>query len=545
MLERFFRKRVGGRRKAPLGREFAVGDVVEQRFDIEQVRRGYMGIVYLAYDRHRRQRVAIKTFQNKFLWDSAAISRFNAEAELWMRLGSHPNIVRALDLRTFVGKPHVVAEYVHGGPLRALVGHLSLQEALDYAIQICWGMRYANERYALLHGDLKPDNVLVGLDGRAKITDFGLARVLPRWQWSDELLSRRGPAPRRAGADVLGGTLPYMAPELLEQSPNIGAWTDVYAFGVTLYELLTGRMPFDAARDESLIRLHLHAPPPDPRELKPQLPPELAAVVLTCLAKRPADRYQQFADLEADLQQARATLAGTPLVAESQGADEVQWRERGLAHLDLGEYREALSCFLEVVRLDPAAAGGWLHLARARLKLWQYDEALRALDEGLARAQSRNEYGQLYQVRGEVFASMLHPRAAVEMFDRGLSYTPNAPGLWREKGALLLRVGMAREAIACLETAVRYDKFDSLAWRLLGDAEMAQGRLRQAAHAYAEAVHLDPRAALAWAHYGRCQLRLGRVKEAGRSFEMALALDPELQEALEGVRQARGERGAR
>src|SRR5512145_1653841 len=138
MLTRLFKK---GKRSsqavAQLGREFNVGDVVEQRFEVEQIRRGYMGIVYIAYDRQRRRRVVLKTFQNKFLWDEEAIARFSAEAELWVRLGSHPNIVCAYDLRTFLGKPHVIAEYVHGGPLRALVGHLQMQEAFDYAIQIC------------------------------------------------------------------------------------------------------------------------------------------------------------------------------------------------------------------------------------------------------------------------------------------------------------------------------------------------------------------------------------------------------------------------
>src|SRR6476661_9665393 len=195
-----------------LGREFNVGDVIEQRYEIEKTRRGYMGIVYIAYDRQHRQQVVLKTFQNKFLWDEEAIARFSSEAELWVRLGSHPNIVRAYDLRTFLGKPHVIAEYVHGGPLRTLIGHLPLKEAIDYAIQICWGMNYAVEHAAILHRDIKPDNIMVTLDGQAKVTDFGLARVLPNWQWSDTLRDRRSPAARirTPTTDVLGGTLPYM-----------------------------------------------------------------------------------------------------------------------------------------------------------------------------------------------------------------------------------------------------------------------------------------------------------------------------------------------
>ena len=128
MLKRWFRRR---RRlnDAQLGREYQVDDVIDQRYEVQQVRRGYMGVVYIAYDRQRRRRVVLKTYQTKYLWDEAAIRRFNAEAELWIRLGSHPNIVRAYEIHTYMGRPHVVAEYVHGGSLRALVGRLQPVEA--------------------------------------------------------------------------------------------------------------------------------------------------------------------------------------------------------------------------------------------------------------------------------------------------------------------------------------------------------------------------------------------------------------------------------
>lgn len=546
MLQRLFKRgdkatRAGAR----LGREFGVGDVLEQRFEVEQVRRGYMGIVYLAYDRQRRQRVAIKTFQNKFLWDEEAIARFSAEAELWVRLGSHPNIVRAYDLRTFLGKPHVIAEYVHGGPLRTLIGHLQIQEALDYAIQICWGMSYAVERAALLHRDIKPDNIMVTLEGQAKVTDFGLARVLPRWQWADHLHNPRS-APARlratAAAEVLGGTLPYMAPELIEESSSIGTWTDIYAFGVMLYELFTGKLPFDSMRDESLIRMHLHVAPRDPREIKPQLHQGCAHIVLRCLSKRISERYQSFGEVEQDLQILRKHLFQqryTAVWPAEGGAERDRWTERGLAHMDLREYSEALTCFRQAAALDDTRPDIWLNLARARLKLWQYTEALRSIDEGLQHASSRNEFGQLYGVRGETFTAMELLEEATAAYDQGLSYTPNAPYLWREKGALLLRMGLLRESQQCFERAIGYDAFDSLAWILLGDAQRQQDRPKKAYHAYGEALKLDPRSATAWARYGACQISLARPADAVRSFEMALKLDDELDEANAGLRIAR------
>jgi len=546
MLQRLFKRgEKSPKRGARLGREFSVGDLLEQRFEIEQVRRGYMGIVYIAYDRQRRQRVAIKTFQNKFLWDEEAIGRFSAEAELWVRLGSHPNIVRAYDLHTFLGKPHVIAEYVHGGPLRTLIGHLQMQEALDYAIQICWGMNYAVEQAALLHRDIKPDNIMVTLDAQAKVTDFGLARVLPRWQWAEHLHDP-GSAPLRlraaATSDVLGGTLPYMAPELLEESFSIGTWTDIYAFGVLLYELFTGKLPFDSVRDESLIRMHIHVAPRDPREIKPQLHQGSAHIVLRCLAKRPTDRYQSFREVEEDLQLLRKHLFQqrfTVVRAAESSAEQDRWTQRGLAHMDLHEYSEALTCFRQVVALDDRRPDSWLNLARARLKLWQYTEALQSIDEGLKRAVSRNDFGQLYGVRGETFTAMTLLEEATAAYDQGLSYTPNAPYLWREKGTLLKHMGLLREAQQCYERAIAYDAFDSLAWRLLGDVQRDQERPKKAYHAYGEALKLDPRSAVAWARYGACQLKLSRPADALRSYEMALKLDDELDEANTGLRIAR------
>ncbi|MFL5804011.1 MAG: protein kinase domain-containing protein [Roseiflexaceae bacterium] len=545
MLRRLFkRSRKSSGKAIQLGREFKVGDIIEQRFEVEQVRRGFMGIVYIAHDRQRRRRVAIKTFQNKFLWDEEAIGRFSAEAELWVRLGGHPNIVRAYDLRTFLGKPHVVAEYVHGGPLRTLVGHLQIKEALDYAIQVGWGMSYAVEHAAILHRDIKPDNIMVTLDGQAKVTDFGLARVLPTWQWADHLRDLRSPAVRIRTplSDMLGGTLPYMAPEAIEGSIHIGVWTDIYAFGVMLYELFTGKLPFDSMRDESLIRMHFHVPPRDPRDLKPDLHKGAAHIVLRCLAKRPAERYQSFREVEEDLQLLRKHLFAErfAIVWPVDGdAERDRWTERGLAHIDMGEYSEALTCFRQALALDDSRAEGWLNMARARLKLWQYNETLRAIDDGLKRAIDRNDFGHLLTLRGETYAAMMMPDKAMAAYDQGLSYTPNAPRLWREKGMLLQRQGLLREAQQCIEKAIAFDAFDSVAWRLLGDLQRDQERLKKAYQAYAEALKLDPRSAITWARYGACQIQLGRPSDALRSYEMALRLDADLDEAIAGARQAR------
>ena len=542
-LKRLFRLgRSTGGDADTLGREFGVGDLIERRFEIETTRRGYMGVVYIAYDRHLKRRVVLKTFQNKYLWDEEAIARFNAEVELWMRLGQHPNIVSAYDLRMLLGKPHVIAEYVHGGTLRTLVGHLSLQETLDYGIQICRGMQYAFQHAAVLHRDLKPDNVMVTLDGQAKVTDFGLARLLPTWQWAEHLRDPNSAAMRMRAtitSDELGGTLPYMAPELFEGAGQSGTWTDVYAFGVLLYECMTGKLPFDAIRDESLIRLHVSAPPRDPRTLKPSLPPQLTAIVLRCLAKRPSERYQDFDQVEDALQHVRADLFGSFYTAtwpEDDAAESERATERGLAHMQLAEYKEALRAFNQAAGLDRQRADSWLHIARANLSLWQYHEALNAVEEGLRRAVSRNEFGQLYGERGNIYTAMELPDRAMAAYDQGLSYTPNAPALWSDRGSLLRRLGRPQEAQKCFERAIRFDPLDLTARQLLADLHYAEERYRQAQSIYEEIVRLNPRAADAWSRIGICHLHQRRTQDAGDAFTMALRIDPEHAEAAEGQR---------
>lgn len=544
MLKRWFQRR---RRlsDAQLGREYKVDDVIEQRYEVQQVRRGYMGVVYIVYDRQRRRRVVLKTYQTKYLWDEDAIRRFNAEAELWIRLGSHPNIVCAYDIHTYMGRPHVVAEYVHGGTLRALVGRLQPQEVIDYGIQICRGMQHAVDRLNLVHRDLKPDNIMISFDGRARVTDFGLARVLRPWRTSFDAdhAEQRNRVSLRAAISTsgVGGTLPYMAPELFEGA-DASVWSDIYAFGATLYEMFVGRLPFDAQRDDALIRLIRKAPPPDPRRLAPGTPPDAAAIVMRCLAKRPTERFQSFAELEAALQRVREALVGSPFVDESSfdNHDEAErWKERGIAHMNLEEYKEALRCFKRTVELDQDQPDGWNLIARCSLKLWLYHEALQAVEEGLRRAVSRTEFADLYGARGDIFAAMQKPIEALAAYDKALSYTPSAPALWRSKGMLLQHLGELASAQECFEKTIRLDPSDAIAHRRLGDLLCRRGRYKAAANSYAEALSIDPRSVEGWVRYGTCLLHLTRMEEAQHAFEKALQIDPDNRDALAGLQRVK------
>jgi tetratricopeptide (TPR) repeat protein len=130
------------------------------------------------------------------------------------------------------------------------------------------------------------------------------------------------------------------------------------------------------------------------------------------------------------------------------------------------------------------------------------------------------------------------PDKAMAAYDQGLSYTPNAPALWCDRGALLRRIGLLREAQQCFERAIGFDNLNLTARRLLGDVQYDQERYRKALEIYTEIVQLNPRAADVWARLGACQLHLKQPRAALRSFDMALKINPELEEAHNGVRQA-------
>ncbi|NLF77767.1 MAG: serine/threonine protein kinase, partial [Chloroflexi bacterium] len=166
--------------------EFAYGDRIDGRYEVAQVLRGGMGIVYLCYDHEDRKSVAIKTFQSRFLTNENAVARFTNEALTWIRLEKHRHIVRAQRVQKFEGRPHIILEHISGpeglGPdLRSWIRHnrIDLPTALEFGLHIVLGMQHASTMLpGLVHRDLKPANILVRHDGIAKVTDFGLVRSL-------------------------------------------------------------------------------------------------------------------------------------------------------------------------------------------------------------------------------------------------------------------------------------------------------------------------------------------------------------------------------
>ena len=265
---------------------------------------GGMSEVWAAEDLELGRRVALK-----FLGHEADPARFDREARAVAAL-AHPNICQLYDYGEEDGRPFMVLEYLGGGTLEARLAAgepLSDNDTERIASEVAEGLAHAHAR-GLVHRDLKPANVLFDEEGRAKIADFGIARL--------------GGAGTLTEAGTLLGTAAYISPEQAQGLPATPA-SDVYSFGVILYRLLTGRLPFEAEGALELARMHVNEQPPPVLEVRPDAPPALAALADAALAKDSDARPPDGAALVAALGSGGATLAEAPTVVGTAAATQV------------------------------------------------------------------------------------------------------------------------------------------------------------------------------------------------------------------------------
>jgi eukaryotic-like serine/threonine-protein kinase len=274
---------------------------------------GGMGEVYRARDTRLERDVAVKVLPPHLGDDAVALARFEREAKAVAAL-SHPNILGIFDVGREGSTAYVVTELLEGETLRERLaaGALPPRKAAEYAAQMARGLAAAHEK-GIVHRDLKPENVFVTGDGRVKILDFGLAK-------EEQPPANLGPTetPTRLAATdpgVVLGTVAYMAPEQVRGQP-LDHRADLFAFGATLYEMLTGRRAFQRETAAETMTAILKEDPPELAAVDPKIPPGLARIVQHCLEKRPEERFQSARDLAFDLEAiAGGSTTGTQAAA--------------------------------------------------------------------------------------------------------------------------------------------------------------------------------------------------------------------------------------
>jgi eukaryotic-like serine/threonine-protein kinase len=296
------------------------GTVLSGRYRLDaKLGSGGMSTVYLARDETLERWVAVKVLHREISEQPDQLERFSHEARAVAQL-SHPNVVAVIDAGQDQGRPYIVFEYVEGETLKDRIerlGTLPLDEAAAYAIEIGRGLAAAHAR-RLVHRDVKPQNVLIDPEGRAKVTDFGIARSL-----ESDGLTKTG--------RVLG-TTDYVSPEQA-MGHDVDARSDIYSIGVLLFEMITGELPFTADTLVGVAMKHVNEGMPDPQRLRPQTSSALAAVIERATEKDPGRRYPDMQAMLDDLEHAlevEVARAGTAHGEATAVLDSVPHPERRL-----------------------------------------------------------------------------------------------------------------------------------------------------------------------------------------------------------------------
>ncbi|MCW3129919.1 MAG: serine/threonine-protein kinase [Methanophagales archaeon] len=540
------------------------GDVIVNRFEITEVLEGGMGIAYVALDHRWKRPFAIKTFKDEFFWGDGPIKRFMKEADTWINLGRHTNIVFANFVMEIEGKPHILLDYIEGGNLAQLVGKVNIFEALDFAIQVCDGMDYAYNKLGVIHRDIKPSNILISeLNNRKiyKITDFGLVAILEeahpdkRMEIFTKQISRGG------------GTWPYMPPEQFPRkilnhysfapSRPMTTRSDIYAFGATLYEATTGRHPFSSV--EEIFKAKVV----NPKLINSTIPKQLDELIMRCLEKDPEERPRSFKELKDELIEVHRDIFVEKYIkiGKEEELDEKDWLNKGFSYLQLKRNEEALKCFNTILARNPKNEKALCDKGLSLLGLNRVNEAIVYIDDALkinprdkiilfAKGLCLNELGQ-YETAIEYFdkglqippegdldkvqllANKSHSlmklekyQSALDCINESLRLYPRSPECLIAKGELLTLLGKIHEAIECLDKAISINPQVAKTWyergcvlHLLGSQDRKVSRFEDAVKCYDKALEIDPVHIDAWMGKGLSLHVLEKDEEAKKCFE--------------------------
>jgi serine/threonine-protein kinase len=500
---------------------YQIGDRIGDRYEVLAIHRGGMGVVYATLDHRTKLRRALKSLQIVYSPGNITCDLFTEEASIWVKLGNHPCIVRAFRVTYIDWQMFVIADYIRGpesmgSDLRAWLGHprLTLPVAMKMAWEIAMGMKHAVQVIpGLVHRDVKPSNILVDEQGRAMVTDFGLAGS---WE---------------PGA----GTPAYMAPEQWEEA-KLDQRTDIYAYGCVLYEMVTGHRMFGAAGIQEWAMAHLYQRPIPPTQLA-DIPPGIEEFVFRCLEKKPAARPNGWDEVVSACGEWYQRLTGRPAILEFDpgSAAESELIDACESLGATGNHEDMLKLSDRLIAEFPDSRDTMLH----RVDLLQHEErtpeSRALLDRVLvmfpndAAAWVKN--GALLHRGAYSNKNPEQTRALCERglaaYDRAVSIDPSNCDAWIGKARVFRGLEQKEELWAAIDRAIAINP-RSDAWIMRFDVLIDQERWEDAVAAADRALAIFPANFFCWRDKARVLLKLGRAEEALAASERALALDPTL-----------------
>lgn len=513
--------------------KFKKGDFIGQKYEVYDVLgEGGFGIVYLAYSNETKTAYALKTFRDEYLKDMTTIERFRREAQVWIDLERHPYLVRASFVDKLSGRLYIAMEPIFADEpgMNTLEGYLrrrppDLAQSLKWAIQFSHGMEYAYSKGVKAHRDIKPANIMIDQNKAVKISDFGLAGVLPESSASEQEMVAENIGNNSSMQTVVGtsiGTPEYMSPEQFSDLASCDERSDIYSFGIVLYQMASGgRLPFFI--DNPMYRWtalrHFHQGEPVPKLKSPLYP-----IIQRCLEKEPEKRYQTFKELRADLEPLLNRETGEIVrLPESKEMETWECNNKGISFKHLGKYEAALSCYDRAIEINQGNFGAWNNKGTCLCNLGRYEEA-KACYETALRINPDNE--KAWHNKGALYLSLLKYDDAIDCFNKALNINPMLSIAYFNKGLCLIEIEEDEDAIHCFNQALEIDQNNL---KIISEKEKCcqkLGRYDEALRCANIILSVEPTDDATLTNKGQTLAMLERYDEALQCFEKAREMNP-------------------
>ncbi|MBI2949049.1 MAG: tetratricopeptide repeat protein [Verrucomicrobia bacterium] len=551
------------------------GDFIAGEYRVRRVFGGHgrsgMGVVYLVEGRSSEMPFVLKTFQSKRA-NPSSLARFKAEAETWINIGKHPNIVQCHWVREFSDQLFVAAEFIwpDDAGRNTLTQHLAsggltLRQQLNWIAHFCFGMKHAMAHGMGAHRDIKPDNLMVDNQGRLKVTDFGLAKGLSLAEHNDTFQASDGADESLTVAGTAFGTPPFMSPEQFADSSAVDHRADIYGLGVVIYLMISGgKMPIVVAKrsDDYFGQWALaHR-----QQRIVRLDSPLMDFAAKCLEKDANRRFQSYDEIFEAVGQA-CRKHGFAIPHDEQDARAEFERQWGIAMSlnNLGRAEEAITKLQQMAVRWQDSSEVHTEMGAAYSKLWKLQEALQATEKSLALYKystaawnnlgailtnldripdAKNAYRKALEIEPENTGAMiglaqLHMaevelNEARQLCELALFWRPEKPSVLMVASACLMQCGEGKRAADLLEKLVLLppetkdwssDFKTRTTWFNLALCRQSLGNLEGSIHAFQKVLKLDPKDAKALTFLAQSLVHLGREEEALAYLDKSLVCD--------------------
>lgn len=512
------------------------GDLIGGRYQVQEIFGGEgksaMGIVYKCFDLEHDKIVALKTLQQRFFDSKRTVDSFKKEALAWIHLGNHPYIVRAYWVRELDHKMFIACEFIvpDGAGRNSITPFLksrfSLKRVLTWGIQLCHGMEYACSKGVTPHRDIKPDNVMITLDGDVKITDFGLVGLWDKTEKSEEIkdLMKKNQEGltflSTHNNRIVAGSPPWMAPEQFYGVAE--TQSDIYSFGIMLFQMINnGELPFKPRKGETWRMAHKEYP-------LPRIPGQgeaVAHIITKCLQKRRDKRYHDFSGLRKDLEDVfrkeitRKTGEFPPATPELEELSEAELINKGMSLANLGLIDEGIKNYREGIKLNPGNADAHYNLGNALAQKGSLTEAIRSYRDAIRIDRSMTaahfNLGIALYSNGQI-------DEAIAAYKEAIRTDPELDTAYVNLGVALHKKGLTGQAMKAYRDALRINPFFAEAYYKLGLAFLANNDPDEATEAYKEALKINPGYVEVYNNLGSIYMKKGLTDEAIQSYRSAV-----------------------